>query len=205
MEYNNYKNPNAGCDVYGKPRLELAVYLKNNILNKNDYKYFIENGTLLGAYRNGKFIKKDDDFDFGILINSKSEIDEIYNYIKTNLSQKYKCRKVDTYCDKIEIFNPDYGKYNLLGPKYNNADYHYVTIDLQFYLYNSKENNYKMLYYINNVTTYKLDLILPLNKIELENEFFNSPNQTQKFLEHKYGSIDPNAKFSIKTGKYHLE
>ena len=54
MEWNNFKNPNAGCDKYGKYRLELALYLKNNILN--NYIYFIENGTLLGAYRNNKFI-----------------------------------------------------------------------------------------------------------------------------------------------------
>ena len=33
MEKNNYKKSGAGCDIYGKQRLELAVYLRNNVLS----------------------------------------------------------------------------------------------------------------------------------------------------------------------------
>lgn len=74
MEYNNFKKPDSGCEKYGIPRLELASYLRDNILNKLDKSYFIENGTLLGAYRNQKFIPHDDDFDYGILIDLKEEM-----------------------------------------------------------------------------------------------------------------------------------
>jgi len=112
MEWNNYKKIDAGCDIYGKQRLEIAVYLRDNILNKYN-NYFIENGTLLGAYRNGKFIAHDDDFDFALLLDSKNEIKDIFNFIKDNLKSEYKCRLIDSYCDKIEIYNPIYGKYNL--------------------------------------------------------------------------------------------
>ena len=56
-ESNNYKIKGTGNDIYGKQRLELAVYLKNNILPYINNKWFIENGTLLGAYRNNKFIE----------------------------------------------------------------------------------------------------------------------------------------------------
>ena len=65
MEYNNFKKTDAGCDKYGIPRLKLAVYLRDNVLDQLDKHTFIENGTLLGAYRNQKFIPHDDDFDFG--------------------------------------------------------------------------------------------------------------------------------------------
>ena len=81
MEYNNFKKPDAGCDKYGIPRLKLAVYLRDYVLNQLDKHTFIENGTLLGAYRNQKFIPHDDDFDFGILLENK---DEMYKIEKKN-------------------------------------------------------------------------------------------------------------------------
>ena len=43
MEWNNYKNVEAGCDKYGVPRLELAIFLRDNILNKIGKTWFIEN------------------------------------------------------------------------------------------------------------------------------------------------------------------
>ena len=70
---NNFKNPNAGCDKWGTKRLELAIYLRDNILNKFTNYWFIENGTLLGAWRTSKFIPHDDDFDIAMLINSEDE------------------------------------------------------------------------------------------------------------------------------------
>ena len=147
MEYNNFKNPDAGCDKYGKYRLELALELKK-ILNELTFIWFIENGTLLGAYRNNKFIAHDDDFDIAILISDLKQIDTIFSSIKNLLPKKYDLRLISSYSNKIEVFNPLYGNYILPGPQYNNRDYHYVTVDLQFYL--KKNNEYKQLYFINN-------------------------------------------------------
>ena len=130
----------------GPQRLELALFLKHNILNTLDHPWFIENGTLLGAWRNGKFIKHDDDFDYAILINTKNDADTIYEKMLQGLKNtKYSLRLVDTYCDKIEVYDESYGKYNLIGKQYNNNDYHYVTIDLQFYT--RKDNIYTKLYW----------------------------------------------------------
>ena len=146
MEYNNFKNIEAGNNKFGIPRLELAVYLRDNVLNQLDKQNFIENGTLLGAYRNNKFIDLDDDFDFGILLTFKEEIYEIQDKISKLLPSKYKCRLIKSYCLKLEIYQPSFGSYKLLGPKYNGADYHYVTIDIQSYI--KEGNSYKVLYSI---------------------------------------------------------
>jgi phosphorylcholine metabolism protein LicD len=203
MEYNNFKNPDAGCDKYGKYRLELALEMKK-ILNQLTYTWFIENGTLLGAYRNNKFIAHDDDFDIGILISDLNEINILFNKIKKVLSEKYELRIIDTYSNKIEVFDPSFGNYILSGPQYNNQDYHYVTIDLQFYL--KQNDKYKLLYFINNSSELYLEeeIIKPTNLIELEGEVFPTPNKVKIFLERNYGSIDPRAKYNKETCKYEI-
>ena len=204
MEYNNFKKPDAGCDKYGIPRLKLAVYLRDYVLNQLDKHTFIENGTLLGAYRNQKFIPHDDDFDFGILLESKDEMYKIVEKISNLLPNEYQCRIRDSYCLKIEIFQPSFGKYTLLGPKYDGADYHYVTVDLQAYL--KQDDSYKSLYYINPYDIIiKEDNILPLKKIKLEGESFNCPKDIVTFLEFHYGSIDPKAKYNAVSCKYELQ
>tara|TARA_Y100000389_G_scaffold196094_1_gene228452 strand:- start:660 stop:1277 length:618 start_codon:yes stop_codon:yes gene_type:complete len=205
MEKNNYKKKDAGCDIYGKQRLELALYLKNNILPYIKNEWFIENGTLLGAWRNGKFIKHDDDFDIGILLNSKEDINHLYSTINNKLlNSKYKARLIDTYSSKIEIFDESYGKYILIADKYNSSDFHYVTLDLQFYIKN--ENGcYQKLYYISHVNKiFNKDILLPTNTIKLENEIFNAPNNIELFLKQIYGSIDINASYNSKTGLYEI-
>jgi len=204
MEKNNFKKEDAGCDRYGTQRLELALYLKNNVLTNINKPYFIENGTLLGAWRNGKFIPHDDDFDFAMLIDSEDEIKDIYDIINEKLlNSKYKARIINTYSSKIEIFDEAYDKYILLGTKYNGHDYHYVTVDLQFYL--KVDNEYKQLYYINPLNfNFSEDILLPLTKIDLENETFNAPAQVETFLKKNYGSLDPNASYNSKTGFYEL-
>ena len=203
MESNNFKNPNAGCDIYGIPRLELAVYLRDNVLNQLNKHTFIENGTLLGAFRNQKFIPHDDDFDFGILLDTKEQIYKVHQIISKLLPPKYEARLIDTYCTKIEIYQPSFGKYTLLGPKYNGADYHYVTIDIQVYL--KMNDSYKVLYYTNPYDTIiKQDDILPLEKIKLEGEYFPCPKNIVSFLESNYGSIDPKAKYNTISCKYEL-
>lgn len=202
-KYPPYKVKNSGYDIYGKPRLELALHLKS-ILNSLDITWFIENGTLLGAYRNSKFIKHDDDFDIAILYkeNVNLNLKKDLNLIKNKLDEQYGIRLVDSYASKIEVFNPKFGKYKLIKEYYNDADYHHVTVDLQAYIL--KDNKYKCLHNNSNSEQDKNN-IFPLGKISLENNIFPCPKDPKKFLENTYGSIDPNAKYNKITKKYELK
>ena len=205
MEKNNFKKEDAGCDKYGKQRLELAIYLRDNILPFLKKEWFIENGTLLGSWRNGKFIKHDDDFDIGMPIDSLEDIKYIYKIINQKLlNTNYKARIINTYSDKIELYEEEYGKYILLADRYNGADYHYVTLDIQFYL--KKKDTYELLYYARpNKKTYNGEILFPTNKIELEGEVFNAPRNVEEFLKQNYGSLDERASYNSVTGLYELK
>tara|TARA_B100001248_G_C27259755_1_gene397882 strand:- start:125 stop:748 length:624 start_codon:yes stop_codon:yes gene_type:complete len=197
-----HKVKNSGCDIYGKQRLELAIHLCE-ILNNLNINWFIENGTLLGAYRNNKFIPHDDDFDIAILYqnNIDDNIKKDMLNIKSKLSRKYDIRLVDTYTKKLEVFNPSFGKYKLVKEYYNNADFHHVTVDLQAYIL--KNNKYKSLHSHSDVR-HSFSEIFPFQKIVLENTIFQAPNNVEKILKNTYGSIDENAKYNSKTGKYEV-
>lgn len=194
------KKNDAGCDKYGKERLELAKYVRDNILQKINYEWFIENGTLLGAWRNNSFIPHDDDFDVAIPITKTEEATKIYNIINDLLIKKYKVRFVNTYATKLEIYDESYGKYILPGKKYNKCDFHYVTMDIQFYL--KEDNKYRSLYYISPTILIDENILLPTNTIILENEKFNTPANIHKFLKKIYGSLKKDAIYNSDTGLY---
>jgi phosphorylcholine metabolism protein LicD len=197
-----HKVKNSGCDKYGIPRLELAIHLKE-ILNKMNLPWYIENGTLLGSYRNSKFIPHDDDFDIAILYKNYSleKLREDMNFIKKHLDKKYKIRLIDTYSQKLEVYDPNFGNYNLVKEYYNNADYHHVTVDLQAYTFSN--NNYSSLHNHSN-DKHKENDIFPLKSIELEHNIFPCPNNTKQILVNTYGSLDENAKYNPITKKYEL-
>ena len=194
------KNIEAGNNKYGNHRLKLAVFLRDKILPLIKNTNFIENGTLLGAWRNKKFINHDDDFDFGILIDDMTEIKVIFDIIKNNISKCYHCRLIENYSHKIEVYDPAFGKFTLTGNGYYNSDFHYVTLDLQFYL--KQDNIYKCLYYRYPQKKIEKNIIIPTQKIELESELFNCPNNIEKFLKINYGCLDKNVKYCEKTGMY---
>ena len=201
MEWNNYKKNGSGNDIYGNERMVLAVFLRDMVFVHLPNTIFIENGTLLGAWRNSKFIAHDDDFDYGILIDSRDEIPIILEAIRDSLPDSYSCRRIDDYADKIEIYEPSFGNYILMGPSYNNANYHYVTIDLQFYL-KQYSGQYRCLYNIANSISIDRSVIEPLGEILLEGEIFKSPNKIEEFLTIHYGYLGENAVYSEETGLY---
>merc|ERR1711971_721747 len=101
----------------------------------------IEAGTLLGAWRNGKFIPHDDDFDYAMFFNTfePSEACNVLRKLKMHMdsfleSTPYETRLISTYADKLELFDPRHGTFVLPGEFYHGANYHYVTIDVQAYI-----------------------------------------------------------------------
>ena len=202
---NNYKKEDAGMDRWGKQRLELALLLSGKVLNELNIPWVIENGTLLGAYRNGKFIAHDDDFDIGLFFESNpaAHVADILNKIRQLLPHPYEARYISTYCQKIEVYDPTNGSYTLCGPQYNGACYHYVTTDLQFY--QRFDDVYRCLYYAQkNTIEIPVEAVHPFGSIALEGHLFQAPSCVETYLKCCYGSLSPHAKFNPETGFYEV-
>ena len=200
---NNYKNEGAGMDIWGTKRLELGVLVRDKILSKLEIPWVIENGTLLGAYRNGKFIVHDDDFDIALFFewDPSAEAPKLLDKIRQLLPKPYEARYVSTYSQKIEVYDPTYGSFVLCGPHYKGANFHYVTTDLQFY--QRFDGIYRCLYFgIKNVIEIPAEAVFPLTSTMLEGQEFQAPSDVEAYLKCWYGSLSPNAKFNPDTGFY---
>ncbi len=200
-EWNNFKNPLSGMDRYGEQRLKLAVLMRDSVLKHTRFPWILENGNLLGAWRNGKFILHDDDFDIAMFFESdaKTQLSGVFETIKALLPSQYSARLLSSYCDKIEVFDPSYGNYGLQGPLYQGENYHHVTLDIQSY--ERAGDVYCSLYcthpqYINHKD------LFPLGSITLEGEVFQAPGNVEAVLKSVYGSLSSKAKYDKKLGKY---
>lgn len=196
------KNLESGNDKYGDQRLKLANIV-SEILGKNNVKWCIENGTLLGAFRNNSFIINDDDFDIALFFenNAIENLTMVYKIIKKNLPDKYSIRLINTYCHKLEVYDSKYGNYILNGEHYQGANFHHVTIDLQAYV--NINGDYVRLYkhYPFEIPKNKL---FPFGEISINKNIFQCPKETENVLKLIYGYIGENAKYNPETKKYYL-
>ena len=200
---NPIKNIESSNVIYGLYRTELALEV-SRILNTLNLNWFIESGTLLGAWRNNKLLPEDDDFDMAVILDNNN-IDIKLKYLKRKfdllLPTKYSCRIVNTYCHKLEIYEEQYGNYILPDPKYKGADFHNVTIDLQVY-YEKKNRLFPLYYVYKSEVSIPLKYIYPIKTINLENNIYNCPYNPKKVLESIYGYLGKDYILNIDTGKY---
>lgn len=98
------KQKDSGCDRYGKQRIDVANEAIT-ILNSANIPWYLEGGTLLGAYRNGKLISHDDDFDIAVVMNEE-EFAKMCDHMAKNLPKHLECRIVKSYTTKLEVYDP---------------------------------------------------------------------------------------------------
>lgn len=72
------------------------------VCSKNNLKYYLTGGSLLGAVRHGGFIPWDDDLDIAMPRNDYNKFLEI---CKVDLSDKYYCKKIDEDLNYYHIFS----------------------------------------------------------------------------------------------------
>lgn len=199
---------------YGAHRVALAKHIVK-FFDRLGIRWFIDTGTLLGAYRNGRMLPHDDDFDIGVM-GSEKLLQVIYQKLKKRshmFGETIEVICVDSYCKKVEVFDTKFGKYELDCGRYGTNDYHNVTVDIQLYSTppSIKQEDLKpttkvtLEYYKDNLmdnVKLKVGQIIPYSTIIYEDIAWSAPHQVTSYLKSHYGYIGPNAIFDPKTMKY---
>jgi hypothetical protein len=197
------KSIGADMCTWGQKRLQLAVIVRD-ILDTTGVTYFLDGGTLLGALRCGRFIPHDDDFDFGVYLPTYHALYGRWLQIQLQrlLPAPYRCRFVHSYAEKLEIYDPTQGSFTLPGDVYEGADFHFVTVDIQFYTKHRTENYIQCMHRLNFHACIPSDAITPVATIQLEGEPFKIPAKSTVYLTALYGYLGQDHEYDPSTRLY---
>jgi hypothetical protein len=198
----NYEQALADTRLYGPKRVAAAkAILKALEPRTSEFQIFLESGTLLGAYRNGKMLPHDDDFDYGLYVPDEEStvplLESLKAHLVATLPKKYQARIVDTYSKKVEVYEPEFGNYPFL----ENTVYHNVTVDITAFVDDGK-GALRMPHYRYDWFRTKRENLLPLSTITYEGETFPAPRNPEQVLVDMYGYIGEGAVYDPATKKY---
>ena len=169
--------------------LELLKFI-DNVCIKHDIPYWLEFGSLLGAFRHGGFIPWDDDVDIGIMKNDLNRfLDVLKKEIKENdLDEFIKIVEKKKYDDSVMGF------IQILYFKSPLVKNMLAGIDLLPYEYIKDDENLSMDDFKNNIS----QKIRTLQKDYLENEYFKkSPIEAQKEFNDALNIVTQKEKYVI--------
>jgi hypothetical protein len=182
-------------------RLELFRTIKG-ILEDAGIAYFIEGGTLLGAYRNGQFIYHDNDIDIGCVHKEFVKVREV---LDRNLPNMY------TYNQRTEVggyLTNAFGCFPKDGEKYVDAygqEWPLNMLDIYNYIYSEEEKAYRLDHdragrdAKGNPKWIPEDLIFPLGTIMFEGIKCPCPNRPKEFAEIEQGYLGEDFEFDQET------
>lgn len=193
--WSTYEERLADTTKHGPLRIAICKRLAP-ILDQTGYNWFMESGTLLGAWRNNTMIPHDDDLDLGFLAKLGEDpaeaVDNLYDLIVDELPEGIHCRTVHGYVHKLEFYDPRFGKYH----------FHNVTVDLTALYLDSSDFNVKHTHYTQEDFTIPVLSLIPIKYMDYEGEQFPAPQDPELYLTTMYGYLGENAVFNNKTNKY---
>ncbi len=197
--------------------LELAEQVHQAMLqfkpdpqSKLKAQWYISDGSLLGAFRNGAMISHDYDFDYGICFlteeghvanceESKTQLHSVADHLSSSLDKKYTILPRDGFAFKIEIYQESSGvHWDNKGKWYN------VHMDLQM-CFSPDQNKFIYAYFRDDYNDYidiKVSDVIPLCDIEFESKRWPCPCKPENYLKGVYGYIGTPAKYNSVTRKY---
>lgn len=174
------------------PQLEELLSVLSGILNSAKIEYWIDQGTLLGAYRHGKFIARDSDID--IAIKNEEQFDSLPELLKSKLPNIYAIERKKSHCKGYRIWLKTGGTFKGTFEG-REIQWPLVCCDAMFYQYYEQDKTYVQQYQGFGVDTSFIPekVIFPLDRIEFEGSMYPCPNRIEEYLEIQYGYIGEGA------------
>ena len=174
------------------PQLEKLLSVLSDILNSAKIEYWIDQGTLLGAYRHGKFIARDSDID--IAIKNEDQFDSLPELLKSKLPNIYASERKESHCRGYRIWLKTGGTFKGTFEG-REIQWPLVCCDVMFYQYYEQDKTYVQQYQGFGVDTFFIPkiVIFPLDRIEFEGSMYPCPNRIEEYLEIQYGYIGEGA------------
>ena len=199
----DHKPTGVGNDLHGPARLELAKPVRD-ALNSMGAVWFLDAGTLLGAWRDQTLIPHDDDFDTAIylpIFRGEQDLLELKTEIERTLPDPYAVRVVTSYAQKIEVYDPNSECFILPEAYYGGADFHTVCVDIQV-MTDGDDDTVIYLHHLMGHINVPRSFLEPTGEIKVEGETFAAPYDVVGFLKALYGYTGADCEFDPVTKKY---
>jgi hypothetical protein len=174
------------------PKLEQLLSLLSDILNEARIEYWLDQGTLLGAHRNGKFIPRDSDVD--LAIRSEEHFAAVPELLEAHLPSAYDWERKGSHCGGYRVWLKAGGSFrgSFEGKE---IEWPLVACDLMFYRHRGEDNSYSQQYQGFGVDALSIPegLIFPLSAIEFEKRAYPCPSSSEEYLTIQYGYIGEGA------------
>ena len=174
------------------PRIREMLSTVAKILNAAGIEYWIDQGTLLGAYRSGQFIARDSDAD--LAIRSAEHFEALAPLLNSELPDIYGWERKGSHCNGYRIWLKSGGTFKGSW-KGKVIEWPLVACDAMFYQFDAHEQAYVQQYEGFGVEEcfYPQATIFPLGQIEFEGSMYPCPARTREYLEIQYGYIGEGA------------
>ena len=183
------------------PKINELLSVLVDILSAEKIEFWIDQGTLLGAHRWGKFIARDSDAD--IAIRNDAQFDALLELLTSKLPSAYGCERKGSHCKGLRIWLKDGGTFK---GSYEGREIEWplVACDAMFYQHNETDDTYVQQYEGFGVNTFFFpsNVIFPLDQIEFEGRMYPCPANVQEYLEIQYGYIGEGAIWEPKINRW---
>ena len=196
VDTNNYESVVKHNAKYKEMRMD-ALKIVMEIFAEAKVRYWLDCGSLLGAWRDNKIMPHDFDIDLSIL--GEEDFERARAALTRNLPKRYSVQHGTEYADKLEVDDDESGTYTLPdGVVWPN-----VSIDINKYV-QREDGTLKQLYHNYNLAErrYQLEWLLPFSDILFEGVWLPCPREIEPYLEEMYGYLGTDFKYDPVSMKF---